>query len=194
VKAIGLDADPLLGAFVVAAQAEKARRYLNANGWSPAVTAGLPVTTVVFLHEIAMCDEYLDAGLKWMALPGAAAMAGLNDAESKFLKQVRSSDSTFLAKLFLPATQSVYFAQLKLDRQITGLRCVEAIRLHAAATGKLPTSHADVKIVPWPNDPATDKPCEITPDGDAVKIVASPVGGATHGHSGFQFVVSLAKR
>jgi hypothetical protein len=193
VKALGVDADPLLGSFLIAAQAEKARKYLIANGWSPAVTAGLPVTTAVFLHEIAVYDEYLDASLKWMAAPAGVAMAGLKEAQADFVKQVRSKHSTFLARLLLPATQSVYFAQLRLDRQIAGLRCVEAIRLHAAASGKLPTSHTEIKIVPWPNDPANDKPFEITPDGDAVKIVASPPYGATHGHAGFQFIVSLAK-
>jgi hypothetical protein len=191
---IGVESSPFVGPFIIAAQAELARKHLFADGWKPEVVKSMPVTTAVFLYEIAVYDEFLDAALKWMAAPSSVAVAGLADAEAKFVKHARSSDRTILARLLLPAVQSAYFAQLRLDRQIAGLRCVEAIRLHAAAAGKLPTSSAEINVVPWPNDPATGKPFAITAEGDAVKIVAAVPAGQTHGHAGFQFLVSLAKR
>jgi hypothetical protein len=193
-KTIGMETNPFVGSLFIAAQAEKARKHLVANGWDPDVVKSLPVSSTVFLYEIAVYDEFLDASLKWMYAPSTAAIAGLKEAEATFIKRSNSTEPTILAKLLLPAVQSAYFAQLRLDRHIAGLRCVEAIRLHAAATGKLPSSSAEIKTVPWPNDPNTGKPFEITADGDAVKIVASPPDGHFQNHGGFQFVVSLAKR
>jgi hypothetical protein len=44
------------------------------------------------------------------------------------------------------------------DRQIAALRCVEAIRLYAAAhDGKLPAKLADITEVPVPVDPVNGK-------------------------------------
>jgi hypothetical protein len=193
-KSIGMESNPLIGSFFIAAQADKSRRRLVADGWDPDVVKSLPVTSAVFLYEIAVYDEFLDASLKWMAATPLAAIAGLKEAEAKFVQRSNSAESTILAKLLLPAVQSVYFAQLRLDRHIAGLRCVEAIRLHAAATGSLPKSSAEIKTVPWPHDPTTGKPFEITIDGDAVRIVALPPDGNPKSHGGFEFVVSLAKR
>jgi hypothetical protein len=64
-----------------------------------------------------------------------------------------------LAALLLPAVQKVFTARARTDRRFAALRCVEAVRLYAAAHGgKLPASLADVKEVPVPDDPVTGKP------------------------------------
>ncbi|HEX5269924.1 MAG TPA: hypothetical protein VFW33_05535, partial [Gemmataceae bacterium] len=72
----------------------------------------------------------------------------------------------------------VYGAAARLDRRIAALRCVEALRLYAAAhDGKLPVALADVKEVPIPDDPMTGKPFAYKVDGDTATITAGPPPG-----------------
>ena len=50
-------------------------------------------------------------------------------------------------------------ARTRMDRRVAALRCVEAVRLYAAAhDGKLPPSLDEIKDVPVPRDPVDDKP------------------------------------
>ena len=45
-------------------------------------------------------------------------------------------------------------------RQINLLRTVEALRMYAAEHGRWPEKLEDIKAVPVPNDPFTEKPFE----------------------------------
>ena len=57
------------------------------------------------------------------------------------------------------------------------LQAIEALRMHAAATGSLPEKLDDVTIVPVPSDPATGGPFLYTRDGDVgVLDVTDEVG------------------
>ena len=47
--------------------------------------------------------------------------------------------------------------QAMLDRKVAMLRVVEALRLHAGSTGRLPDSLDQVKVVPIPIDPLSGK-------------------------------------
>jgi hypothetical protein len=64
-----------------------------------------------------------------------------------------------IAVLFLPAIRRAWAAHARIDRRIAALRCVEAVRLYAAAHGgRLPPTLAAVQEVPVPPDPYTGKP------------------------------------
>ena len=68
-----------------------------------------------------------------------------------------------MAYYFLPSIQKVTRAQLRVDRRIAALRCVEAIRLYAAAHGgKLPPSLAAMKDMALPVDPFSGTQFEYT--------------------------------
>ena len=61
--------------------------------------------------------------------------------------------------MLLPAVQKVVTAQIRVDRRIAALRCVEAVRLYSAAhDGKAPATLDNAKDVPIPLDPYTGKP------------------------------------
>ena len=76
---------------------------------------------------------------------------------------------------FIPAMFNVYAASVRLDRHIAALRCIEAIRLHAAANGgKLPAKLSDIKAVPVPTDPATGRPFVYRVQGDRVTLRDPP--------------------
>lgn len=63
--------------------------------------------------------------------------------------------------------EKVHQAGARTDRKIAMLRAVEAVRVHADTTGRPPKELADIKKVPVPNDPLTDKPFvyAVTADG-----------------------------
>ena len=62
--------------------------------------------------------------------------------------------------------------EARLDRRVAALRVVEALRLHAGATGRWPNSLGDVKVVPIPHDPTSGQPFEYRLDGDAATLTA----------------------
>jgi hypothetical protein len=75
----------------------------------------------------------------------------------------------------LPAIRNVVEATARLDRHVAALRCVEAIRLHAAAHGgKLPAKLSDITEVPVPVDPATGKSFVYQVKGDRVDLRDPP--------------------
>ncbi len=65
-----------------------------------------------------------------------------------------------IASMLLPALSAVRSTTVRSDRQITALQAVEAIRMHAARTGKLPAALAEV-APPVPSDPVTGKPLRV---------------------------------
>jgi hypothetical protein len=68
-----------------------------------------------------------------------------------------------LLRYFAPATQRILRAQIRTDRRLAALRCVEAIRLYAAThDGKLPSSLSAIKDKSLPVDPLTGTPFEYS--------------------------------
>lgn len=87
------------------------------------------------------------------------------------------SRGTVLANLLTPAMARVMGASARFERRVAMLRTVEALRLHAAAQGKLPARLDDVKKVPIPADPMTGKPFTYHADGDTATLYAPPPPG-----------------
>ena len=68
----------------------------------------------------------------------------------------------------------------RLQRQVDALRCIEALRLYAAAhKGKLPARLDDITVVPIPTDPVTSKPFGYRTAGDTAMLSAPPPPGQT---------------
>jgi hypothetical protein len=72
-----------------------------------------------------------------------------------------------ITSLLMPAVAAVRHAEMRSARNPTALQVIEAIRMHAAATGKLPASLAEITIVPVPINPATGQPFEYQLDAAA---------------------------
>jgi hypothetical protein len=70
-----------------------------------------------------------------------------------------------MAGLLMPALQAVRNAQVRLTWQLNAIQVVEALRLHAAETGKLPATLDEIKSVPIPLNVATGKPYQYRLDG-----------------------------
>jgi hypothetical protein len=104
-------------------------------------------------------------------LPWREAGPRFAAAESR-LRAIRSGPLVVFAQL-QPSYQRCRDAEIELDRRVAALRCVEAIRLHAASHGgKLPGSLGEITEVLVPDDPATGKPFEYALDGAAAVLRA----------------------
>ena len=152
----------------------EARAFLIRLGRSPEYVDSLPVVQVGLMYSLVEYDRLMDELYKWHSFPYRQGNEGVRQAseavrESR-IKQMRSGGIS-LASIFLPAVERVLYARERIDRRIAALRCVEAIRLYAVENkGRLPSSLADIKNVPIPNDPLTGRDFLYTSDGARARL------------------------
>lgn len=140
---------------------DAAKKELIARGWEKKQVEAMPAVQAVFLNSFEVYRDLADDHRKWFLLPYPEAFDGLPKAvaRAKKVQKDRKGDTlvqTFL--LVLPAVEKVHMAGARTDRKIAILRAVEAIRVHADTNGLPPKELADVKKVPVPVDPLTEKP------------------------------------
>jgi hypothetical protein len=186
-------------AFFVARVYPVARQALIARGKDPKEVDRLPMIQVVLLEELYTYESHYDDMMKWCGTPYPQAREGLQRAERELKKlAVQASQLArpgVLARLLLPAVQKVFFSSARAERHIDLLRCVEALRLYAAAhDGKLPARLEDIKEVPIPPDPVTGKPFEYTvKNGQATLFAPPPRGEQPNQGNSVKFEITLAK-
>jgi hypothetical protein len=157
----------------------EAKRALIAEGRRPKEIEALPALQVVLLHSLHQYRRWQDDLYKWYGLPYWQARPHLAEMDRKLRQPgVRLEGMPFVD--FLPALDRVVFAAARLDRRLAALRCVEAVRLYAAAhDGKLPAALGDVTDVPIPGDPVTGKPFAYRAAGDRATLSAPIPPGET---------------
>jgi hypothetical protein len=151
-------------------QDAEAKKALVEMGRPPEQVDRWPPLQVAMAYGLLEFDQHLDEMKKWDTFPYYQARAGLDEADRKVrMIRVRPLEMRALpiTVFLLPAINRVVLSRARLERQFDSLRCVEAIRLHAAGHGgKLPATLADIKEVPLPVCPATGKPFEYRLEGD----------------------------
>jgi hypothetical protein len=134
----------------------------------------MPVLQVILIEALNKYRHYRDEAYKLMYLPYLEAMASIDKLSGDERKALREKP-TALFVAFLPRMAKVYEATIRLDRRVAALRCIEAVRLHAAANnGKLPQKLTDIKMVPVPTDPATGRAFVYQVQGDRVTLRDPP--------------------
>jgi hypothetical protein len=97
-----------------------------------------------------------------------------------------------IASNFLPGLGRVALAQARTERRIAALRCVEAIRLYAAAyNGRLPAALGDITQVPIPPDPVTGKGFDYKASGSRATLYGPPPPGEAGIASGLKYELTL---
>jgi hypothetical protein len=169
------------GRMVLAALASKiypeAKRDLVARGRKAEDVDSLPVVQVVMIHVLHQFQRLQDDLYKWFDVPLWQALPELNKVDQQIRAARRRLEGVPLLD-FLPAISKVYARTGMLDRRIAALRCMEAIRLYAAAhDGKLPGALNDITEVPVPMDPMTGKNFEYQVDANKIRLSApAPTG------------------
>jgi hypothetical protein len=162
---------------VVARDYPEAKRALIARGRKPAEVEALAPLQVVAIQSLYDFQRMRDDLYKWFNLPYWEAHAGLTRT-ARQMQEAQANQRSLPFLVLLPSVGKLHFSGARLDRRIAGLRCVEAVRLYAAAHGgQLPARLSDVQDVPLPADPVTGKPFEYACDGRSATLYGPPPAG-----------------
>ena len=169
-----------------------ARKYLLETVEMTAATVdAMPPAEVLVRYLTHYYRELRDEAFKAAYLPFVQGRPLALEAEKR-LKAVPDTQAAELARMFLPAILKVQLADVRTERKLAALRAIEALRMHAARTGKLPAKLDEVKIVPVPNDPGTGTPFEYELVGRTVTLT-SRIPGEPLNTTGLRYRVTLRK-
>ncbi|MHC4752393.1 MAG: hypothetical protein ACYTFW_21275 [Planctomycetota bacterium] len=136
-----------------------AKEFLARKGYSQERIEALPAVQAVLIYQKQEYLEILDSMFKWFELPYYQAQPHLQKGGQQLNDHL--STKGIKANLFctlIPALSRIAFLQARLDRNISLLRTIEAIRMFAADhSGQLPGSLTEITAVPIPVDPVTGK-------------------------------------
>jgi hypothetical protein len=167
-----------LGLAALVAQAyPEAKLALLARGRPAAQVEAMPAIQVTALHTLQVYQQLRDDVFKWTGLPYHQTQK--RSDEQLLAQQVRGQTNPLLRMftLMIPAVRSVPMAQLRIDRRLDAIQCIEAIRVHGAAHGGFPSALNEITEAPVPLDAATGQPFEFRVAGDhAILSAGSPRG------------------
>jgi hypothetical protein len=167
----------LTGTLLVLHAYPEAKKVLIAQGRKPEEVEALPALQVVLIHSLHIYQRLQDDLFKCYGLPYWEARPLMVQADQRF-RQARNRLEGMPFIDFLPALQKVIATTARMDRRIAALRCIEAIRIHAAAhDGKLPTGLDAITEAPIPVDPMTGKAFTYRVSGERITLSASPPPG-----------------
>lgn len=147
-----------------------ARRRVAEYGVPEDRLARFPAEQVVLLDAKREYETRRDDAMKFAPLPTWEAVRQLDRLETP-----KGEETLFGG--FLPSLQKVRRAQGRLEQRVALLRCVEALRLYAAAHGGAwPATLADAGV-PVPVDPFTGKPFRYEVEGSVAHLRGSPPAG-----------------
>ncbi len=143
-----------------------AKRALIAQGRSAAQVEAMPVVQVAALRTLQQYQQIRDDVFKWSNLPYYQAYKGVDEASPG--TRARAQDNLLL-KLFtmlMPSIRGVLLSRTMVERRLDAVRCIEAIRLHTAVNGHLPSRLGEISEAPVPADPVTGQPFDYRVEGD----------------------------
>ncbi len=166
-----------MAALVLQAYPE-AKRALVAQGRSAEQVEAMPAVQVAVLHTFREYEKYRDDFFKWTSLPFYQGYHGMDECMADNRSR---TEGKFLFKLFtmlIPAVRSCGLSLALSERRLDAIQCIEAIRLHAALHGKLPTRLEEITDAPVPLDSGTGKPFVYRANGNRATLTAPfPPGG-----------------
>jgi hypothetical protein len=169
-----------------------AKQRLVASGMSATQVEAMPVGQVLAVDSAQEYRRLADEVEKWGYVPaGQAQMHEDRIAKTLSGGPFEGGFGAALARMLLPALQPARNAQVRIDSQLNSLLVIEALRMHAAETGKLPAALGEIAIVPVPDNPVTQQPYAYRLDG-ATAVLELPFSKVSP-NSAWRFEITLAK-
>jgi hypothetical protein len=168
-----------------------AKQRLLASGMDPAKVERMPTGQVIAVDASREYRRIAEEFEKWWYTPAPVARERADDLEQQLKDPFGGGYGRLLARLMMPALVKVRDAQVRLDWQLNGLQTIEAIRMHAAETGKLPKSLKEITVVPVPINPVTEEVYQYRLDGDTA-VLDLPASDGFNGVA-WRFEIKLAK-
>jgi hypothetical protein len=150
------ETDPLLMTGLSLQGYPRAKQYFVEHGRSAAEVEAMPVAQVIVLYTLRVYDEVRDEQFKSLFLPYREASKGLATVRRTF-DEARQREIIPIASMLLPAVQACKQAETRTAWFVARLRIVEAMRLYAAAHGRLPDRLEEISDVPVPQSPYDEK-------------------------------------
>lgn len=167
----------LVGTLLTLRAYPEAKKALIAEGRKPEEVETLPTLQVVLIHSLHEYQRFGNDLFKWYSLPYWEARPRIEQTDERILQAHRRLEGMPFIDV-LPAISKVVAASVRVDRRIAALRCIEAIRLYAAAhDGKLPASLDALTDVPIPIDPMIGKAFTYRITGERATLIAPPPPG-----------------
>jgi hypothetical protein len=182
-----------------------AREALAARGVSAEELEKMPAIQVVCLYAYREYREAFEEALKWTYTPEALAEAGYKKAAARFNQATARMDRLLfrgllqgLSGLTQPGGDSLfdrlYMTVYRQERRVAALRCLEALRLHAAGNdSKWPAALKGVTEAPVPADPVTGKPFEYKLAGGRATLATPRADGKTLPVQALAFELTLGR-
>jgi hypothetical protein len=133
----------------------EAKQALLQRGWPRENVEAMPSLQVAGLYYIHEFNYLRDEMLKWSSVPLWESKPHLAALEKELAVRTPNYLNPFL--LVMPAAMKSRESQGRLERKLAEMRCVEAVRMHVAKTGKPPARLGDIEDAPLPVDPETGK-------------------------------------
>ncbi len=151
--------------------ASEAKKSLEAFGVPAQTVAAMTGLQRYFAYSIVEHRKLYDDARKWTYLPYAELHKRLGDQITR-LNQVKEKDELGLlvSSLMMPAIQKVVDTEFRVKQRIAAMRVIEALRLHAAQTGKWPGTLEEITQVPIPIDPFSNRPFRYEFKGDQATL------------------------
>lgn len=170
----------------------EAKRRLIAAGMDAEHVEQMPVGQVLAIDAAREYRRIGDEFEKLWYLPYAVAEQRQDESEAAIRgNQLTGGLGRLLAGTLMPAVNSIRTAGMRLEWQLNALQTIEAIRMHAAQTGKLPTTLAEITVVPVPLNPVTEKPFVYRLEGETA-ILELPFSDKMNDYS-WRFEIKLAQ-
>jgi hypothetical protein len=180
-----------------------AKEQLIAAGMDRVKVEAMPAGQVVAIHTARVTEYAYHEVLKLSLLSPAEGLRRLPAVMKGLKKDIVRPDAALsgragipVVSLLLPAVHNVLLAGARMDRNLAALQTIEALRMHAASSGRLPAALSDVTIVPVPNNPVTEQPfpyeCDAT-TGTASLDVPQIAGGPPTHRDALRYVIRLKK-
>ncbi len=159
----------------------RARAALARQGMTDAQLDPLPAPDVIARYVGGAYVRQRDNFFRWAALPYPQARLGLAATEAD-LPQAYARDpiENVIPRMVLPALARAADRFAELDRLFATLRCLEALRNHAARHQRQwPSSLDAIQETPIPHDPMTGLPFLYRVEGPKAILEAPPLPSGT---------------
>jgi hypothetical protein len=180
-----------------------AKERLLASGLDREKLEAMPVGQVVAIHTARATTHAYHEVFKTALLPYNDAMQRLPIVMQQLQKNIVRPGTIFtgeaglpIAGILLPAVHNVLQVEVRTQRSVAALQAIEALRMHAAASGgKFPQKLADVTIVPVPADAASGQPFgyQLDAASGTATLDAPPIAGWPARGVAKRYVIQLEK-
>jgi hypothetical protein len=152
----------------------QAKTFLRDQGTPAELVEAMPAPQAVVLYSLNQTRRLQDESAKWCGVPYWQAQKGMLQAA----EEIRQAAQAGLGSAAFASMDRLLLSAGQVDRRIAALRCIEAIRMYAAAhDGRLPAKLSDIKSVPVPIDPLSGREFEFeSKDGRASLVAPAPEG------------------